>query len=65
MRMRYVGAIFVTWRLGEEKPGDSLQYMNVMNGEHVEDEEDEMKSNDNKMKVTVDVLDVQIVWTSW
>ena len=39
--------------------------MNVMNGEHVEDEEDEMKSNDNKMKVTVDVLDVQIVWTSW
>ena len=39
--------------------------MNVMNGEHVEDEEGEMKSNDNKMKVTVDVLDVQIVWTSW
>ena len=41
-----------------------MQYMNVMNGEHVEDEEDEMKSNDNKMKVTVDVLDVQVVWTS-
>ena len=41
-----------------------MEYMNVMNGEHVEDEEDEMKSNDNKMKVTVDVLDVQIVWTS-
>ena len=43
--MRNIGAMFDTLRPGEEKPKDSLQCVNVINGAHVEEEVDEMKSN--------------------
>ena len=46
LRMRNIGAMFDTLRPGEEKPKDSLQCVNVINGGHVEEEVDEMKSND-------------------
>ena len=45
LRMRNIGAMFDTLRPGEEKPKDSLQCVNVINGGHVEEEVDEMKSN--------------------
>ena len=66
LRMRNIGAMFDTLRPGEEKPKDSLQCVNVINGEHVEEEVDEMKK---KVMIRHDgnggrCLDIHTVWTS-